>query len=139
MSVVDGDGRVTLWNDALESIVGCSRHRALHQTIADAVPALRGTEVPRAIAATLADRSPRTLPDVRMVSGKDARLLHVTIVPVASGAALLWRDITERTRAEREVRQTVERLTLAAEGANDGLWQWSLATGSSTSQDDGER
>ena len=129
MSVVDGDGRVTLWNDALESIVGCSRHRALHQTIADAVPALRGTEVPRAIAATLADRSPRTLPDVRMVSGKDARLLHVTIVPVASGAALLWRDITERTRAEREVRQTVERLTLAAEGANDGLWQWSLATG----------
>jgi diguanylate cyclase (GGDEF)-like protein/PAS domain S-box-containing protein len=129
MSVVDGDGRVTLWNDALESIVGCSRHRALHQTIADAVPALRGTEVPRAIAATLADRSPRTLADVRMVSGKDARLLHVTIVPVASGAALLWRDITERTRAEREVRQTVERLTLAAEGANDGLWQWSLATG----------
>jgi diguanylate cyclase (GGDEF)-like protein/PAS domain S-box-containing protein len=129
MSVVDGDGRVTLWNDALESILGCSRHRALHQTIADAVPALRGTEVPRAIAATLADRSPRTLPDVRMVSGKDARLLHVTIVPVASGAALLWRDITERTRAEREVRQTVERLTLAAEGANDGLWQWSLTTG----------
>ena len=129
MSVVDGDGRVTLWSDALESIVGCSRHRALHQTIADAVPALRGTEVPRAIAATLADRSPRTLPDVRMVSGKDARLLHVTIVPVASGAALLWRDITERTRAEREVRQTVDRLTLAAEGANDGLWQWSLATG----------
>ena len=129
MSVVDADGRVTLWNDALERMVGCSRERAMRQTPVDAVPALRGTEIPRAIAATLADRTPRTLADIRVVSGVKARVLHVTILPVASGAALLWRDVTERTHAEREVRQTVERLTLAAEGANDGLWQWSLASG----------
>ena len=129
MSVVDAGGRVTLWNDALERMVGCSRERALRHTLTGAVPALDGTDLPRAIAATLADRTARTLADVKVPSGADTRVLQVKILPVHRGAALLWRDVTERTHADREIRQTLERLTLAAEGANDGLWQWSLATG----------
>ena len=48
-------------------------------------------------------------------------------LPVAS-AWRAWHDITERTHAEHELKQTGARLTLAAEGANDGLWQWNLRT-----------
>jgi diguanylate cyclase (GGDEF)-like protein/PAS domain S-box-containing protein len=129
MSVVDVDGHVTLWNDALERMVGCSRERALRRRLVDVVPALRGTEVPRSIDATLKHRTSNPAAEVRVGSGADARVLQVRILPVARGAALLWRDVTERTIADRELRQTIERLTLAAEGANDGLWQWSLATG----------
>ncbi len=129
MAVVGADGRITMWNDALERLVGCSRERALGRTLVDAVPMLRGTEVPRGIESTLTDRVSRTLSGVKAASGPGAPILHVTILPVASGVALLWRDVTERSHADHEVRQTVERLTLAAEGANDGLWQWSLGTG----------
>lgn len=129
MSVVDAGGHVTLWNDALERMVGCSRERALRQKLVEVVPALCGTEVPRAIEGTLKHRTSRTVAGVRVGSGANARLLQVKILPVARGVALLWRDVTERTHADRELRQTVERLTLAVEGANDGLWQWSLATG----------
>jgi diguanylate cyclase (GGDEF)-like protein/PAS domain S-box-containing protein len=129
MCVVDPDGCVTLWDDALERMVGCTRGDALRQRMVDAVPALGGTKVPRAIEAVLEHGTPATIADIKMGSGADARVLQVKILPVTGGAALLWRDITERTNADRALRQTVERLTLAAEGANDGLWQWSLATG----------
>jgi diguanylate cyclase (GGDEF)-like protein/PAS domain S-box-containing protein len=58
----------------------------------------------------------------------DARILRVKLLPVVGGVALLWHDVTERTHAEHELKQTGARLTLAAEGANDGLWQWNLRT-----------
>ncbi len=92
----------------------------------EAVPSLGRSELPRAIQDALAARKPRTLEDVRLGTAADARVMQVKIVPVAGGVSLVWRDITERARADREIRQAGERLALAAEGANDGLWQWDL-------------
>jgi PAS domain S-box-containing protein len=128
MSVVDADGRVTIWNDTLERILGCSRERALGQRLVHAVPVLGGTRLPQALKDTLADRTSRTLEDLRLPSGADARILCVKLLPVAGGVALLWHDVTERTHAERELKQSGERLALAAEGANDALWEWNLRT-----------
>ena len=80
------------------------------------------------IKATLADGKSRTLPQVRLSTSTGGRILEVKVLVVAGGAALLWHDITERMHAERDLKQTGERLALAAEGANDGLWQWNLQT-----------
>ena len=38
-------------------------------------------------------------------------------------------DITERKRTERAMRESEERYALAAQGANDGLWDWDLRAG----------
>jgi diguanylate cyclase (GGDEF)-like protein/PAS domain S-box-containing protein len=128
MSVVDKNGRVTLWNDAVERLAGCTRERVLGHSLASAVPALRGTALPRAISDTLKDQNPRILSSVALPTSAGARILQVKILPVTGGVALLWSDVTERTRAEDALRRSTERLALAAEGANDGLWEWDLRT-----------
>jgi diguanylate cyclase (GGDEF)-like protein/PAS domain S-box-containing protein len=127
MAVVDRSGQVTVWNDALERLLGCPRERALGQSIESAVSLLGRTELPRTIKVTLADGRSRTL-QLKLPAKSGARILEVKVLGVAGGVALLWHDITERTQAEHELKRTGERLALAAEGANDGLWQWNLQT-----------
>ena len=128
MSVVDGAGVVTQWNDALERMLACDPGRALGQPLVAIVPALARTELPRTMKETLADGKVRVVNNLLLPTGAETRIVQIKVVPVAGGVALLWHDVTERMRAEHELRRSGERLALAAEGANDGLWQWNLQT-----------
>ena len=128
MAVLNGDGLITLWNDALEHMLNCPRERAFGRPLADAVPLLARTELPRAIRDTVEDRQGRTVKHLKLAGARSTRIVQVKVLPVADGVALLWQDATERTRAEHELKRSGERLALAAEGANDGLWQWNLQT-----------
>jgi len=128
MSVLDADGRITLWNDALERMLRWSTTQAVGRRLTDLMPALAKTDLPRAIRETLDDREGRVLNQLRFAAGKETRIVQVKILPVSAGVSLLWHDVTERTQAEHEIRQRGERLALAAEAANDGLWQWNLQT-----------
>ena len=125
LSVVDAKGRVSLWSDALERIVGNRRNRIVGQTLLGAVPALRETPLAKDLTDTLADRTPRTS-RIALSRGGATRTLEIKIVPVADGATLLWCDITDRVRAEQALKRDGERLALAVDGANDGLWEWDL-------------
>jgi diguanylate cyclase (GGDEF)-like protein/PAS domain S-box-containing protein len=128
MSVLDADGRVTLWNDSLEHLLQCPARYAVGRPITQAVPALAHSDLPKAVRDTIDDQKPRVLNHLRLPTGNDTRIAQVRVIPVSGGVALLWHDVTERTRAEHELRRSGERLALAAEGANDGLWQWNLQT-----------
>ena len=46
-----------------------------------------------------------------------------------SGSVAIVRDVTEAKRAEEALRASEERYALAAQGANDGLWDWDLVSG----------
>ncbi|SDF86981.1 PAS domain S-box protein [Halorientalis regularis] len=50
-------------------------------------------------------------------------------------AAIVTRDITDRTERERELREIKERLDLAVTGANLGVWDWNVETGDVTFND----
>jgi diguanylate cyclase (GGDEF)-like protein/PAS domain S-box-containing protein len=126
MCVLDGNGRIALWDDVLERILGCARERALGRALVSVVPALAKTELPRAINETAADRNIRTLARVGLPSAEGARILQIKVLPAPGGVTLLWHDVTERTRVEYEIKRREDRLALAAEGANDGLWEWDL-------------
>ena len=126
--VIGQDGRIERWDDALARLLSCPRDGALGRPLIAAVPALGDTELPRAIKQVLADHTARTVAAIRLLTATDSRMLQVKIVPIAEGLSLVWHDVTERVHAEQELRRTGERLALAAEGANDGLWQWDLRT-----------
>ena len=127
MAVVDSEGRVTTWNDALERILGCARERALGCSLSGAVPALATTELPRALDEVFKTGAARTV-TVGVSTGARARILLVKMLPGAAGTTLLCYDVTERAKADRALKRSEERLALAAEGANDGLWEWDFRT-----------
>lgn len=67
--------------------------------------------------------------------GVAERWLSVTARPLRdidgaiSGAVAVFRDITTARQAAEALRASEERYALAAEAANDGLWDWNLRTG----------
>ena len=126
MSVIDGAGRITLWNAALEQMVDCPRDHALGRTLVGALPVLNNSGLPRAINEAIVQQSPRTQLLYGSLSSAGGRILQIRIVPAASRTTLLWLDVTDQKRADYEVRRSEERLALAAEGASDGLWEWDL-------------
>jgi diguanylate cyclase (GGDEF)-like protein/PAS domain S-box-containing protein len=126
MAIVDDSGLITLWDGGAERMFACSREHAIGHTIASAVPALGNASVSQAITQVQNERLARKLTQLRGALGPDARALEIRIVPVSGGVALLCQDVTEHAEAEQALRRSEGRLALAAEGANDGLWQLDL-------------
>lgn len=128
LAVLDRSGRVSVWTEALEQICDIPRERVLGHTLTAALPALAKNGLQRAIDAALGGSGERTVHEATLPNPAGARAVEITVTPFDDGATLIFQDVTERRRAERELKRQEERLALAASGANDALWEWDLAT-----------
>ena len=126
MCVLDHDGRIVLWNDALQQILGYPGDHALGRSLAAAAPALAKTNFPQALDEAVAEGAPRTLSHFILPTPLGMRVLQVRILPEAAGITVLWHDLTEQSRAEVALQRSEERFTLLEAGANDGLWEWDV-------------
>ena len=127
MCVLDREGRITLWSDAAARILECSRERAIGKSLTGAVRTLEKTELPRVIGEAQSTQTVKTVREVTLRTDTP-RTVEVRVIPMPEGVTLLWHDVTARAQAERALKRHEERLALAAEGANDGLWEWDLRT-----------
>jgi diguanylate cyclase (GGDEF)-like protein/PAS domain S-box-containing protein len=88
---------------------------------------LAKTELPSALDGALTKAQAATV-TLTIANPAGPRTVQAKLVPAGRGAAIVWLDITSHRRAEQLARRNEERLTLAALGANDGLWEWDLTS-----------
>jgi PAS domain S-box-containing protein len=73
--------------------------------------------------------------DARVIRQGEVRWMHCTTLYLRDATGKLLRfstattDVTERRRAEEEVRLSEERYALALAGSNEGVFDWDLRTG----------
>jgi diguanylate cyclase (GGDEF)-like protein/PAS domain S-box-containing protein len=126
MAVIQRDGRVTLWNEALERTLGVPRQRALGRPLLEAVPGLAATALPALIGSVGESGRADSIEQLVFERNGERRILQIRLFPFLSGVTVFWNDITDRADSETALNRSEERYALAAAGANDGLWDWDL-------------
>jgi len=126
VSMVDEAGTVTLWNVALERLLGCPADRALGQVLWSVVPVLADTDLPRALREAAQTQKPVRLSSLALPGPGGTRMVDLRILPGPRGITMQWRDVTATWRAEHRLKRSEERFALIADAANDGLWEWDL-------------
>jgi PAS domain S-box-containing protein len=138
------DGIVTSWNAAAESIFGYTEAEMIGQTIFRLIPDERH-DAERELLDRLRQGETVQFGEEERIR-KDGRRVWISlsVSPVRDaegrliGAASIKRDITERRRAEAELRRHQDQLRLAHRAAGIGAWHWDVASGQLT-WDDGLR
>ena len=132
VAVLDREGRIKYASGSLERVLGYGEEEFLGREVFHLVHPDQ-FERAREKFRDLVDRSgpmPRTELRVRHADGTwltlEASLNSLLDDPAINGVVITCRDVTARKRAEEALRESEERYALAAEGANDGLWDWDL-------------
>ncbi|WP_254273621.1 PAS domain S-box protein [Haloarcula marina] len=75
----------------------------------------------------LDERDPTVDESFELVDGRTVERSYLPMeLPRGNGNLWLYRDVTDRTERQRELERTSERLSLALEGADVGIWDWDL-------------
>jgi len=126
VSMVDDTGIVTLWNHALQRLLGCPADRAVGQALWSVVPVLAETDLPHALREAARTQRPVRLSNLGLPGPGGTRMLDLRILPGAKGMTMQWRDVTATWRTENRLKRSEERFAVIADAANDGLWEWDL-------------
>ena len=131
----DTDGRYIGFNKSFEKFYGRTRQELVGKSVFDIAPR-ELAEVYHAKDVELLHRQGVQVYDSQVRDAQGA--LHDVVFHKATftdhlghvlGLIGVILDITDRKKAEKELRQSQEMLSLALEGANLGIWDWDLTTG----------
>jgi len=131
--VLDRANRVLLWNPAARQLFGWTSAEVIGGPL-PFVPADRREESHSLVERVLAVESLSGV-EVRR-RRKDGSLLHIRLhtAPLrdpggrVDGVLGIMEDVTGRKQAEEARRLSEERLRLAMDATNDGIWDWNLIT-----------
>jgi two-component system, cell cycle sensor histidine kinase and response regulator CckA len=126
------DGVVTSWNAAAERSFGYSAAEMIGQSVYRLIPEeLHDAE--RAVLGRLRRGEAVELTESERVRKDGERIwIALSVSPIRDstgviiGAASVKRDITDRKKAEVELRQNQEQLWLAHQAARMGTWRWDI-------------
>lgn len=129
------DGMILSWNAGAQRIFGYSANEAIGQSMSILIPPDRSDKEPQILQKIKQGERIEHYETVRR--HKDGQLIDVSVSvsPIKDtagkivGASAIKRDITEGKRTEKALRLSEERLQLALEASNDGLWDWNIEAG----------
>jgi len=131
---ISAEGRVLRWNPAAERLFGHAADAIVGHTLGMLSPADQGDEDGEVLS-RIADGRAHSYETVRM--HRDGQRIDVAVTAVPQfdaqgrlcGATKFVRDITTSRRAERALLEQTERLRLATDSAEIGVWEFDPVTG----------
>lgn len=120
--------RIVLFNRRAEEFFQRPRDEMLGRSLWDIFPKTNSAAFTQAVTDAMADRQPRRLTGRSiMMSG---RYIDIRIGPLGDdGLGVSINDVTERMAAERELRQSAQRLDLAVRANRIGIFDWHVPSG----------
>jgi len=132
--ITDPNGIIQYTNPGFEKVYGYKNEEALGKTPRIIKSGLLSDEQYKNFWATLLKGG--TVSGELVNKTKDGRIIPIsgTNSPILDengkilGFLAVHENISERKKSEEELRKSQEQYALAAEGANDGLWDWDILT-----------
>jgi len=122
---LDDEWRFTYANSRAEELLDRDREAILGEDVWDVFPETEGTRLETAYREAMETGEPREFEFRYDPLDTD---FEVHTYPSETGLSVYFRDVTDRKRRERELEEVSERLSLAIEGADVGVWDWDLRT-----------
>ena len=135
----DTAGRITFMNTVAENLTGWTLSQAAARMVAEVFHIVNdrtGETMEDPVARVLREKTTVSLAHHTTLIARDGRSIPVddSGAPIRdtqgaiTGAALVFRDITERRRFAESLLRSEERFRLAQDAAGAGTWEWNLAT-----------
>jgi PAS domain S-box-containing protein len=122
---IDDEWRFTFLNERAAEVFDHDADDLTSDSIWERFPGLLGTVVEDEFRTAVAEDEPTTFEyGFDLIDAE----LAFDVYPSETGLCVYFRDVTERNERERELRALSERLQLAVEGADVGVWDWDLRT-----------
>ena len=122
---IDERWRLTYLNERAAEMVDRDAADLLGESVWELYPGVEGTTLGTELRAAMDEGEPRSF-EYRL-DAIDADLA-VNVYPSETGLSVYFLDVTEQKARDRELRELSERLRLAVEGADVGVWDWDLRT-----------
>lgn len=106
--VLSEDRRVRIWNTASRIRMGRQHEEVAGQLFDEAFPALRGSELARAIATVNVASGPWVVPQTTLNDLQGDIEYEVRVFPFRRGLTVYARDITRQKKAEQAIRRSEE-------------------------------
>ncbi|MGE3108875.1 MAG: PAS domain-containing protein [Phycisphaerales bacterium] len=129
------EGKITTWNRGAGKLFGYDAHEIIGLSINILIPPERQGEDDTVLSKIRRGERVDHFETERIAKDGKRLAIWLTVSPIRDvtgkvvGASKVSRDITFRKNAEREIRESAERLRLATEATGVGIWEWNLATG----------
>ena len=135
----DVEGRITFINPVAQSLTGWSQEDATERSLDEVFRIVHSESdrpVDNPVRRVLNEGITVGLADSTVLIARDETRKHIddTAAPIRDdqgnlvGAVLIFRDVSQRRRAEQPMRENEQRLRLAMEASALGMWNWDLRT-----------